>query len=394
MRRKVKYYSKEEVDDWDFSFKTENKKFIDLTGKKFGKFTVLKIQDRKSPHTYWFCECSCNNISVKTTNQLNRGDTQCNECNFIEGYESRIQDKLKDIKSWHPSLALKSRTGNHEDNWLWYCEECNTPFSTRLLYVHRKDLNCRCDGNFFCLWTLKLREYQIRAECSSRGLKFLGWADGEVYKNNERIFVKCPDHPHYSITVNNFLNGYGCPDCGIIKRSEASKHDSSLIKVKGEEIFQGKYNYEKFEYISSRTPSLVYCNDCKKSFNVSYDNHINKQRGCPYEKGRNQKQSYIFLVSDNGVPVAIKSGIANNYKDRLYRQNKKSVFEVTLIGVWGYETSVSCKMAEKVVNSSFERGIMSKRDYPDGFNETLSLENLDAVVNIYEEHGGVKIDVL
>lgn len=49
----------------------------DLTGKRFGKLTVL-ARDKNSPK--WECQCDCGNIIIVNTNHLNTGHTQSCGC--------------------------------------------------------------------------------------------------------------------------------------------------------------------------------------------------------------------------------------------------------------------------------------------------------------------------
>lgn len=55
-------------------------KLIDLTGKKFGRLSVLS-RDNKRKSTYWICQCECGNILSVYSNNLRSGNsTQCRSC--------------------------------------------------------------------------------------------------------------------------------------------------------------------------------------------------------------------------------------------------------------------------------------------------------------------------
>lgn len=45
----------------------------DLTGKTFGKFTVLKRDKDKNNHTYWICKCECGQIKSVASSSLIQG---------------------------------------------------------------------------------------------------------------------------------------------------------------------------------------------------------------------------------------------------------------------------------------------------------------------------------
>lgn len=58
-------------------------KFVDLTGKKFGRLTVIQIASRGSRKTnglYWQCACSCGNLTIIPHYNLLRGSTKSCGC--------------------------------------------------------------------------------------------------------------------------------------------------------------------------------------------------------------------------------------------------------------------------------------------------------------------------
>ncbi|ADX88628.1 hypothetical protein TUST1-159_00640 [Vibrio phage ICP1_2006_B] len=391
--KRTRYYTPEDVELHNCEFKTDNKKFKDLTGQVFGQFEVLKMKERSAPHTRWFCKCGCGNIQAKSTNQLNRGSTSCTECSFIKAGKDRekpLEDEILIVNSKHPNLELISRTKSKKEQWLWYCSECNTPYKHRLDHVTSDRKTCRCNPHKFQRWTKQLREFQIREACVERGLKFLGWLGEYENKNTTRMVIKCKNHKHYDVAINNFMNGHGCPHCAEEKRGDGLRHHASRIEVEGRKIFGNKFDYSKYDYICSRTPSTIYCNDCKGTFESSYDNHINKRKGCPHEVGRTQRQAYIFEVSDNGIPIALKVGIANFWDRRLKEQSAATVFDVQVLGVWEFDEVSYCKSAESFIKKNLDRKVLSKSEYPDGFDETFSLADLDNIFKIIEDFNGVR----
>ena len=57
--------------------------FKDLTGKKFGKLTVIK-QMPSNNRTNWLCQCECGNTVIVTTENLTSGNTTSCGCKRIE----------------------------------------------------------------------------------------------------------------------------------------------------------------------------------------------------------------------------------------------------------------------------------------------------------------------
>lgn len=74
--------------------------FIDLTGQKFGRLTVIsrseKIQNKK---VYWDCVCDCGNTTIAVASELRTGHTKSCGCIVIEIAKQR--------RDYDPRLATK-----------------------------------------------------------------------------------------------------------------------------------------------------------------------------------------------------------------------------------------------------------------------------------------------
>ncbi len=56
-------------------------KFEDLTGKTFGRLTVIKrAENGKGGHTRWLCQCECGNKTISQAPDLKSGHTQSCGC--------------------------------------------------------------------------------------------------------------------------------------------------------------------------------------------------------------------------------------------------------------------------------------------------------------------------
>ena len=69
-------------------------KYIDLTGQRFGRLTVLerdynyaKEHNLKNKNAYWKCQCDCGIIKSITTERLRNGETvSCGCYNKIKSF--------------------------------------------------------------------------------------------------------------------------------------------------------------------------------------------------------------------------------------------------------------------------------------------------------------------
>ena len=60
-------------------------KFIDLTGQKFGRLTVIKrVENAKDRHAHWLCKCECGNYKIICGRSLQKGVTLSCGCLISE----------------------------------------------------------------------------------------------------------------------------------------------------------------------------------------------------------------------------------------------------------------------------------------------------------------------
>ena len=55
-------------------------KFIDLTGKRFGRLTVLHRAENRNKKTYWHCLCDCGNEKDIAARHLSGGSINSCGC--------------------------------------------------------------------------------------------------------------------------------------------------------------------------------------------------------------------------------------------------------------------------------------------------------------------------
>lgn len=98
-------------------------KFLDLTGKRFGRLTVIgvdkKVKSGKRERYYWKCKCDCGNIKSVRTDCLTSGNV--NSCGCLKKEQDRInltknhRHKLSKTHLWDVYYGMRSRCNNPED---------------------------------------------------------------------------------------------------------------------------------------------------------------------------------------------------------------------------------------------------------------------------------------
>lgn len=96
-------------------------KFIDLTGKKFGRLTA-KRPIRGGKRIMWECLCDCGNITQTTGPRLNRGETKSCGCLQRETQSARIT--ILNTTHGHNKKGQQSIT---HKSWTGMIQRCCNP---------------------------------------------------------------------------------------------------------------------------------------------------------------------------------------------------------------------------------------------------------------------------
>lgn len=226
--------------------------------------------------------------------------------------------------------------------------------------------------------TLMLRK------ASELGVSFVGWAE-EFKGTRTKCRMSCSDGEWFP-TISNFLSK------GTIKfnRGKARKDDELIIqKFFDTGVFDEGTKFSRVR-LYNKWYWKVECPVCGES-GVSQPQHL--QRGCRPCKCGNYKQtlSYIHNVYDDNNLIAIKFGISRSKDLRLKTQKRETIYDVAVFGIWEYPEKHSCISAERVCLSELDCGILPRQEFGDGYTETTHSYNIDKIIEVYENHGGVRI---
>ena len=114
----------------------------DLTGKRFGRLTVIGVEDNGKRKTYYACQCDCGNVKVI------RSDALISGCTVSCGCKKKEQDRINLTANHSHKMSgtrlyviwngLKGRCNNPNDprydryggRGISVCEEWNTSFQS------------------------------------------------------------------------------------------------------------------------------------------------------------------------------------------------------------------------------------------------------------------------
>lgn len=275
----------------------------------------------------------------------------------------------------------------------------NGIFKTHRSNILKGYLPCGCGAR--PLWSKEQFEVICRRESLKRGFTFIGFS-GEYAGSKTKLELLCELHGTWKSTnVNHFLKGRGCPGCKAVTCAETATGNTHC-RIDDEIMIQGFLDTGMFHSnttfkrcdpkLMDRSVSdwIINCPECNTEVIAKSSNIKLGYRLCACEKPK-QKFAYINIVSDQENILAIKYGIATNPEDRLKKQAWKAIYPISNFGVWEFSDYQSCRNAETYCKRIFPQ-TLSREEMPDGFSETTFPYNIDKIIRIYEEHGGVQIN--
>lgn len=254
-----------------------------------------------------------------------------------------------------------------------------------------------------CAKCVRYSEDQHKVICkriaSKLGYEFLGWS-GDYKKLDTRIRLFCDQHGEWTTTlISSFISREsGCKNCGMIRQRK--ERAPSLEEITERILLTGNFHEDTKFWKSDRLDAwgssqflFIECPVCL-TISESYIPNLYKGKVPCACSGFNQNEAYIHLVYDNSVPIALKFGVSNNYRVRLVTLRAKNNVEFVLYGVWKFPSKMLCNKAEREVKDTLDRSVVDRSSMPDGFSETTYLYNIDAIIKIYENNGGKRIEEL
>lgn len=208
-------------------------KLIDITGKVYGRLTVIKRNGTsKDHHAMWLCQCQCGNYTTVIGKDLRSGHTTSCGCYNKELITNQI------IGQKFNKLTVLERVGTDNNrNSLWKCQcECGNIIitSAKALKSNHK-LSCGCDtrsrGEQYVEQFLIKNNISFQKEYSFDDLKDKGLLrfDFAIFLKEKIACIEINGSQHYDIN-----DGYYKPEIikhDNMKEQYCQQHNISLLSL-------------------------------------------------------------------------------------------------------------------------------------------------------------------
>lgn len=134
------------------------------------------------------------------------------------------------------------------------------------------------------------------------------------HKNmHTKVTLTCPEHGDFEQTLGMHINKKrGCPKCSIENRTGTKVN----FLIKSRQVHGEKYNYDKVNYINSRTKIIITCPK-HGNFEQRPRDHINNKQGCPICKESKGENMISNLLKNKKIDFEYQK----KFKDCFYKNN-------------------------------------------------------------------------
>ena len=120
------------------------------------------------------------------------------------------------------------------------------------------------------------------------------------YQGNKKpIIIICPKHGEFIQTPLYHLQGHGCQKCYYEKGGISRRIGTEKFIEKAKEIHGNKYNYNKVNYVNSKTKVIITCPK-HGDFLMTPSKHVSSKQGCPIcSESHMENETFLALTSEN-----------------------------------------------------------------------------------------------
>lgn len=271
------------------------------------------------------------------------------------------------------------------------CTECSKDpelfpdgyFISRKGELEKEKFPCGCSINY--VWDEQQCLLRMKRLRDNENFTVHGFAE-EFHGNKTEVTCECHIHKYkWETTVNELMSDRGnCTKC-----SNKYRPTEQELLFKLEEICK-KHNYKLIGFpdgFKNKESKLIYvCPIHGKKF-VTYNNFMYSGTRCPncatYGYRSDKAGSFYIARWIKDSHSFIKFGITNQkVKYRLGKQKRFTDYKYNILYTKSWLDGGIPLELEKLIKESplFNRGVIDKIDFPDGFTETIEESQLESLM--------------
>lgn len=118
-------------------------KFVDLTGQRFGRLVVESFAGRVNKRSYWNCICDCGNKHTVRADILKRGDSQSCGC-YNSDYHKKYAKDLTGQRFGYWTVLYRAENKGDRAAWYCRCDCGTERVVSSALLLSGESLSCGC----------------------------------------------------------------------------------------------------------------------------------------------------------------------------------------------------------------------------------------------------------
>lgn len=197
-------------------------KFVDLTGRRFGRWTVLKHEATNNKKTMFLCRCDCGTERLVPSQDLQNGSSQSCGCLRSELTSERMAADLTNQR-FGKLIAIESVGSDQHRKRIWKCQcDCgNVIYAEASSLISGNSASCGClksKGEYYISQALQKLQIPYEIQKTFKDLKsdkdnFLKF---DFYLPQYNLCIEFQGEQHYKII----------PLFGERKFNETQKYDN------------------------------------------------------------------------------------------------------------------------------------------------------------------------
>ena len=230
--------------------------FIDLTGQKFGRLTVLKRAPNRGNKIYWECQCDCGNIIETRGDRLKEGRVKSCGCWAIDHAKEigHLNEKNLLGQTFSKLTVIKRSPIIHNDHCAYWICKCSCGNEVEVCGSNLRTGNtksCGClksNGEQLITSILQNNNINYKKEYTFPDLKTnQTYAsrlrfDYAIFDDNNNLLclIEYQGYQHYNIN-----NQWYKPENDVLKRKYCQNNNIKLVEIKYTDLNKIDWNYLK-----------------------------------------------------------------------------------------------------------------------------------------------------